>query len=111
ATGWTKVGHSTKEGIPWATATALEAVSLAAHGHRGPVDILDNPDDFDHARLFAPLRDHWAVSTIYFKRYSCCRWAHSAIDASLILQKRHDFKADAIQAIQVETFERALTLP
>jgi 2-methylcitrate dehydratase PrpD len=51
------------------------------------------------------------VEQAYFKRYSCCRWAHAAIDAALLLQEEHVFVGSEIDEILVETFERALTLP
>lgn len=111
ATGWTRFGHTVKEGIPWATANALKAVVLAAHGHRGPLDILDDPAQFDRSRLIERLGRDWAVGQIYFKRYSCCRWAHAAIDAALEIKKTHSLAPEHITAITVETFQRALTLP
>ncbi|WP_084606634.1 MmgE/PrpD family protein [Rhizobium sullae] len=111
ATGWTRSGHTVKEGIPWATANALKAVALAAHGHRGPLDILDEPAQYDHLKLTGRLGRDWTIGQVYFKRYSCCRWAHAAIDAALEIKRTHSLASENIKAITVETFERALTLP
>lgn len=111
ATGWTKIGHTVKEGIPWATANGLQALTLAAAGHRGPVDIFDDPSLYDRRRLIDGFAARWAIERAYFKLYSCCRWAHAAIDAALILLKRSGIVPAMIDHVLVETFERALSLP
>ncbi len=111
ATGWTRVGHTVKEGIPWATANGLQALILATAGHRGPVDILDDASLYDRRRLIEGFAESWAIERAYFKIYSCCRWAHAAIDAALILAGRRDILSDTIDHVLVETFDRALSLP
>ena len=111
ATGWTRVGHTVKEGIPWATANGLQAASLAAAGHRGPVDMLDDTSLYDRQRLVGDFEREWAIERAYFKLYSCCRWAHAAIDGALALAARMQLTASDIDAVLVETFDRALTLP
>jgi 2-methylcitrate dehydratase PrpD len=111
ATGWTRIGHTVKEGIPWATANGLQALTLAAAGHRGPLDILDDPSIYDRRRLIGGFATRWAVEQAYFKLYSCCRWAHAAIDGALILAGRRQIVPETIDGVLVETFERALSLP
>lgn len=111
ATGWTRLGHSVKEGIPWAAANGVQAAFLAAAGHTGPLDLLDDQAVFDRTRLLEGLGEAWQIERAYFKRYSCCRWAHAAIDAVLALKARHGLVIEAIDEIVIETFERALTLP
>lgn len=111
ATGWTKLGHTVKEGIPWATANGIAAVSLASAGHRGPVDILDDPMAYCRHSLLEDLGQSWAIERAYFKLYSCCRWAHAAIDGALALQARHAIIPEQIEGMRIETFGRALTLP
>jgi 2-methylcitrate dehydratase PrpD len=111
AIAYSKVmGNHVKEGIPWATATALVAVELAAEGFTGPVDLLDNDAAFDRGRLLEGLGSEWAIDGIYFKPYGCCRWAHSAIDAVLDLKAEIGFDAGDIESIEVETFSWALRL-
>ncbi|OWW02365.1 protein involved in propionate catabolism [Rhizobium sp. R72] len=111
ATGWTKLGHTVKEGIPWATANGLQAVALARAGHRGPLDMLDDPAIYDRQRLLRSWSRAWAIEEAYFKLYSCCRWAHAAIDGASMLAARLDADPDEIEDLVIETFERALTLP
>lgn len=111
ATGFTRIGHTVKEGIPWATANGIQAVMLAKAGHRGPVDMLDDPDTYVRTPLVDVPGDAWAIEGAYFKLYSCCRWAHAAIDGALTLQLRMSLSSCDIDTILVETFERALSLP
>ncbi|AYD00649.1 MmgE/PrpD family protein [Neorhizobium sp. NCHU2750] len=110
-TGWTKVGHTVKEGIPWAAANGVMAVSLALRGHLGPTDLLDDDRVYARRTLSEGVATGWAVSNLYFKRYSCCRWGHAAIDAAIMLKTRHGLVADLIETIEIATFSRALSLP
>ncbi len=104
------MGNHVKEGIAWATATGLSAVDLATAGFTGPLDLLDNRRLYDVEALLGGLGDSWLIETIYFKPYSCCRWAHAAIDALLALQAEHQIVPNEIQCIRVWTFARALSL-
>ncbi|RWI89926.1 MAG: MmgE/PrpD family protein [Mesorhizobium sp.] len=111
AIAYSKVmGNHVKEGIPWATATALVAVELAAQGFTGPDDLLDNERVFDRGRLLDGLGTEWAINGIYFKPYGCCRWAHAAIDAVLALKAEHGLDETNIHGIEIETFSWALRL-
>lgn len=104
------MGNHLKEGIPWATATGLAAVDLAATGFTGPIDLLDNAELFDRNKLLDDLGVYWAIEGIYFKPYSCCRWAHAAIDAVLALRAEAGFSTDDIATISVHTFGWAIRL-
>lgn len=111
AVGYSQImGNHLKEGIPWATATGLAAVDLAAAGFTGPTDLFDNAKLFDRDRLLGGLGTSWAIEGVYFKPYSCCRWAHAAIDAVLALKSQHAFEPDEIKSIDVQTFGWALRL-
>jgi 2-methylcitrate dehydratase PrpD len=111
ATPYTRFrGNSVKEGIPWGAANGILAIDLAKQGFTGPVDILDNSDRYDRARLFNGLGTSWLINSTYFKPYSCCRWLHAPIDAMLLLLHNHGIHPEAIVGIDVETFGRSLTL-
>jgi 2-methylcitrate dehydratase PrpD len=111
ATAYTKLmGNHVKEGIPFATATGLIAVELAAAGFTGPIDFLDDESRYDRSILCADLGARWQIETVYFKPYGCCRWAHAAIDALLAVMESKQIGAGEIEAIRVETFSQALTL-
>jgi 2-methylcitrate dehydratase PrpD len=111
AIAYSKVmGNHIKEGIPWATASALAAVDFAVEGLTGPSDLLDNEAIFDRGILLNGLGDDWAIRGIYFKPYGCCRWAHAAIDAVLALQAEFRFAIGDIRSIEIDAFGWALRL-
>lgn len=104
------VGGEVKEGIPWSVMTGLSAVYQAKEGMSGYMGALNNPSVYhDDApgyprRITKPL-----LLTTYFKRYACCRWIHSAIDAALEIRDRGISPA-AIEKVRVRTFARASSL-
>jgi len=111
AAGYSSVmGNSVKEGIPWSTLTGLSALDLAVQGFTGPTDILDHVDYYVPEKIAASLGDSFAIETVYFKPYSCCRWIHSAIDALCELMVESQLEAREIEKVEVYTFERALRL-
>ena len=111
AVAYSKVmGNQVKEGIPWAAATGLAAAEMAAKGVTACTDFLDNPALYDPEILLNGLPTGWAIETIYFKPYGCCRWAHAAIDALLDLQHEHGVSGSSIRSITVRTFSRTLQL-
>lgn len=110
AAAYSRQGHATKEGIPWATLTALAGVELAQRGYSGPLDILDHPDYFSSGRILKGLGDTWAIEQTYFKDYSCCRWIHPALDGLVALMTEYGLTGDDLQAMEVRTFGRALGL-
>ena len=104
------MGNHVKEGIPWATVTGLAAVELAASGFTGPTDLLDNVAIYDSDKLLQGFGANWLIESIYFKPYSCCRWAHAAIEALLQIMAAESISPDMIMSIQVYTFSWALRL-
>jgi 2-methylcitrate dehydratase PrpD len=105
----TLMGNQVKEGIPWAVMTGLTALELARQGLTGPLDILDHPDYFDAAAITAGLGTGSALTAVYFKPYTCCRWIHAAIDAIIELVGGTLDPGD-IRTVDVYTFARALRL-
>lgn len=111
AAGYSKVmGNHAKEGITWSAATGCMAVSLAQAGFTGPTDILDHSGYFDRAAVLRGLGRSFAIEGCYFKPYSCCRWAHAAVDGlqDILTTERLDWQA--VESVTVHTFERALKL-
>ena len=111
AAGYSRImGNSVKEGIAWATLTALCAVASAEKGFTGPLDILDHPDYYCPEKIVSGLGKTFAIEQIYFKPYSCCRWIHSAIDALCAIMAEHNLGAQEMTGMDVYLFERALRL-
>ncbi len=102
-------GGHVKEGIPWSVVAGFAAADLAGHGFRGYDASFSNPGVY-RARPDCDEPQRFLIETTYFKRYACCRWTHSAVDAAIALKAR--LPADArIESIAIETFVRAATLP
>lgn len=111
AAGYSKVmGNHAKEGIPWSTLTGVVAVDLAASGFTGPTDILDHPAYFEASNIVRGLGRSAAIERVYFKPYSCCRWAHAAIDGLTDILEHDGLRVDAVEHVEVHTFARALKL-
>lgn len=104
------MGNHLKEGIGWATATGYAAVDLAARGFTAPIDIFDNDELYDRDMLVGAAGGEWYLDGVYFKPYSCCRWAHAPIDAVLAIVEREALSPEDIGAITVHTFSRTLQL-
>jgi 2-methylcitrate dehydratase PrpD len=111
AVSYSKVmGNHLKEGIPWATATGVSAADLAMRGYTGPTDLLDNDGLFDPTVLLPGHGTDWAIEGAYQKLYSCCRWAHAAIDAILEVRQEIPAAIHAADRIEVQTFGWATRL-
>lgn len=102
-------GGHVKEGIPWSVITGYAAADLAGDGFRGYDPSFSNPGVYRELVADTEPR-RFLIETTYFKRYACCRWTHSAVDAAMVIKAR--LPADArIESIRIETFVRAATLP
>ncbi|MBA2965037.1 MULTISPECIES: MmgE/PrpD family protein [Ramlibacter] len=102
-------GGHVKEGIPWSVVSGFAAAELAAQGFRGYDQALSNPTMY---RAPQPSDETGAplIESTYYKRFACCRWMHSAIDAALDLKSRLPVNVP-VQSIAIDTFARAATLP
>lgn len=63
--------------------------------------------------LTAGLGERWAIASGYHKLFACCQYAHSAVEASLLLGEKlvaADRQSSDIAEIIVETHPRGLTL-
>jgi 2-methylcitrate dehydratase PrpD len=95
---------SMKEGMAWASYTALTAVELAAAGF----DAMD-PFLLDASQCH-DLGRNWEICSVYFKMYACCRFAHPLLDGLSELIKKIEIRHDSIESITVQSFAKALLL-
>ncbi|MHA1567071.1 MAG: MmgE/PrpD family protein [Alphaproteobacteria bacterium] len=111
AAGYSRMmGNHAKEGIPWSSLTGTFAVTMAQAGFTGPTDILDHHPHYDAATILRNLGQSCAIERVYFKPYSCCRWAHAAIDGLTDIMGCEGLHPDTIESLEVHTFSRALRL-
>ena len=104
-------GNDVKEGIPWSSVTAANALLLAEAGHTGPLALLDVEDHIDTQRLVDDLDNHPHITRSYFKFHACCRHVHPPVEALLGLIDQHGLLPQDIDGIEVETYAGALRLP
>lgn len=111
AAGYSKImGNHAKEGIPWSSLTGILSVTMAQCGFTGPTDLLDHPAYFDRAAILRGIGRSFSIERVYFKPYSCCRWAHAAIDGLTDILEGDGLRPSAVEAVEVHTFDRALKL-
>jgi 2-methylcitrate dehydratase PrpD len=103
-------GSDVKEGIPWSSVTAANALLLAEAGHTGPLALLDNDEHFLLEGLAEGLGRQHYIAHNYMKFHACCRHVHAPAGAlvSLIAENRID--PHRIDAIEVATYSGALRL-
>ena len=114
------MGANVKESIPWSVVAGMTAADLATQGFSGCCDVLDIEERFNPTIALEGLSDGYfpanigpvshAILRTYFKRYACCRWIHSAVEALLTIIQEQNFSIDEIQSIRVETFLQAANL-
>lgn len=95
---------SMKEGMAWASYTALTAVELASAGFDAMEPFLLDADQCNDLGI------NYEICSVYFKMHACCRFSHPVLDglASLILE--HGILSDSIESIKVKSFAKALLL-
>ncbi len=96
-----------KDGVPFGALVGAMAVQETLAGSTGYGNLLETPE-FSH--LVDTLGVNYEIMNLYFKPYTCCRWAHQPIKACLDLMKKYDFNADDIKEITVYTFDSAAKL-
>ncbi|MEM6887410.1 MAG: MmgE/PrpD family protein [Pseudomonadota bacterium] len=84
------------------------ATLMAMDGFSGaPAVTVEDAQVLDH---WADLGALWTVELNYIKPYPICRWAHAALDALKDLMRGHDFRAEDVSSIEVNTFKEASAL-
>ncbi len=95
-----------------ASEVGVTAALLAKRGFSGPHHILDGDkgfwrmygsDECNFDLMTKSLGEEYEILKVAFKPYPCCRWLHSAIDASLKIIEENEMKLDNIRRITVKT--------
>ena len=97
-----------KDGSGWGAHVGVTAALLARDGFTGAPALTVEGDAAD--ACWHDLGTRWRIREQYFKPYPVCRWAQPAIEAALSLQRTHDFDADDVAAIAIESFREAIDL-
>jgi len=95
---------SMKEGMAWASYSAISIVELAAAGFDSMTPFLaDATEDSDPVFTYE-------ICSVYFKMHACCRFSHPVIDGLANLVQDHDFLIEEIESVTVVSFDKALLL-
>ena len=96
-----------KDGVPFGTLVGTTAVLETLCGSTGKTHILEMPEYSAH---LDNLGSKFHIKDLYFKPYTCCRWAHQPILACQTLMKEHGFTHQDVEKVTVHTFRSAARL-
>jgi 2-methylcitrate dehydratase PrpD len=103
-------GSDLKEGIPWSSVTAVQALLLAEAGHTGPLGLLDVEAHIAAQDIVPGQGAQWHIARSYFKFHAACRHVHGPVEALLGLMAQHDLRAQDIDRVEVATYSGALRI-
>lgn len=96
-----------KDGVPFgAMVGALAALDTMA-GETAKTHLLEMDQ---YASLNASLGSIYEIMNLYFKPYTCCRWAHQPIQACIEIMREKGLKAEDIENVVIHTFDSAAQL-
>ena len=96
-----------KDGVPFGVMVGTLAVMETLCGFEGNKNLLESDE---HRHYLDDLGKKYHVMDLYFKPYTCCRWAHPAIDACIGLIREHNIRCEDIEKVTIHTFHRATLL-
>ncbi len=96
-----------KDGVPFGSLIGMMAVLETRAGSTGKCYLLEEQQ---YASLTGSLGIDHEIMNLYFKPYTCCRWAHQPIKACLELRKRFGFTESEVRKATIHTFASAAAL-
>jgi len=107
-----------KDSSGWGCRVGVEAAELALAGFTGaPAELVSGllrrtgpHQGVGISQLWADLGTRWRIEEQYIKPYPVCRWAQPAVEAVLLLRRRHRIEPAAIASITVGSFAEAISL-
>jgi len=96
-----------KDGVPFGALVGAMAALETVCGSTGRTHLLELPE---YAHLLDSLGDRYYVEELYFKPFTCCRWAHQPIKACITLMEKYGFSHSDIKSVRINTFSAAARL-
>lgn len=96
-----------KDGVPFGALVGTMAVLETLSGSTGRTHILEMPEYKEH---LDDLGQVWHIMELYYKPYTCCRWAHQPIQAIIDLMNEYGFGYEDVEKVRVNTFRSAARL-
>lgn len=96
-----------KDSIGWGCMVAVMSALMANAGFTGINPIFD---DSPKTEWITSLGHSYEIMNLYFKPYSCCRWAQPGVDGALKIMGENSIDIDNIETIKVLTFKESAAL-
>ena len=96
-----------KDGVPFGSLIGTMAVLETIEGEVGRTHLLELDKYKD---LVDTIGKTYYIRDLYFKPYTCCRWAHQPIKACIDLMNKRKIKAELIKQVRIHTFDAAARL-
>lgn len=96
-----------KDGVPFGTLVGMMAVIETQEGETGRTHLLEMPE---FEGFVDSLDKEFYIKDLYFKPYTCCRWAHQPILACQEMMNKYKFSYEKIEKVTIHTFEAAARL-
>lgn len=96
-----------KDGVPFGSLVGTMAVIETEEGETGKTHLLEMPE---YAEYLDSLGERYYIRELYFKPFTCCRWAHQPNKACIDLMKENHITSDQIKSVVVHTFDSAAKL-
>lgn len=96
-----------KDGVPFGGLVGMQAVLETLYGSTGVGYLLELPK---YSNFVETLGKEFIIKDLYFKPYTCCRWAHQPITAGIDLINDNNIDYKDIKKVNVYTFSSAAQL-
>jgi len=96
-----------KDGVPFGALVGAMAALETLSGTSGKTHLLEMPE---YKKYLDTLGTEYYVTDLYFKPYTCCRWAHQPIKACQDLMAEHRFNGKNVEHVKINTFSSAARL-
>lgn len=96
-----------KDGVPFGAMVGTLAALDTMAGESAKTHLLETDT---YAGLNASLGSIYEIMNLYFKPYTCCRWAHQPIQACIEIMAEKGIVSEDIEKVIVHTFDSAAQL-
>lgn len=96
-----------KDGVPFGAMVGTLAALDTMAGESAKTHLLELPE---YEKYLDSLGKVYEIMNLYFKPYTCCRWAHQPIQASIELMKEKKISSSQVKRVKVHTFRSAAAL-
>ena len=96
-----------KDGVPFGVMIGALAVMETLCGFTGNKNLLE-AEEYKH--YLDDMNENYEIMKLYFKPYTCCRWAHPAIDSCLEVMRSSGISYKDIKQVAIYTFKGAAML-